>query len=155
MGIIPAFAGNTNRKRSGDHSNKDHPRIRGEHIRCRGRPCRKIGSSPHSRGTQGRVQEDHWGGGIIPAFAGNTHLYMTTSVGKKDHPRIRGEHQPQVLRRLRRRGSSPHSRGTHYVNPKEVSVTGIIPAFAGNTLQQSFCYTHYQDHPRIRGEHNG
>ena len=51
VGIIPAFAGNTDSiKNSGLHG-RDHPRIRGEHQERSSRIPHGGGSSPHSRGT--------------------------------------------------------------------------------------------------------
>ena len=135
-GIIPAYAGNTNttinsyvqKLGSSPHTrgthptsapraarSRDHPRIRGEHLRL-------LESRPHVRG-------------IIPAYAGNTdkgeadpgidmgsspHTRGTppaawvTPTSRRDHPRIRGEHDPVDLR--------------------AVGEVGIIPAYAGNTL---------------------
>ena len=154
-GIIPAYAGNTATDVYQAFFTKDHPRIRGEH--------------------DGREHRDDHDGGIIPAYAGNTvklgawkqehkgsspHTRGTRKTwcrrreGRWDHPRIRGEH-------------SPSSRA-------QISVMGIIPAYAGNTspvsaehgiptgssphtrgtptpLRASTAWA--WDHPRIRGEH--
>ncbi len=135
-GIIPAYAGNTHfaelvhadgegssphtrgtRRcgRSTPGSTRDHPRIRGEH----GGGMTKLKPCP-------------W---IIPAYAGNTAVYLGgmyvwpgssphtrgtlssragRNAGSRDHPRIRGEH----LDWLRH----------------QVPVEGIIPAYAGNTM---------------------
>ena len=72
-----------------------------------------------------------------------------------DHPRIRGEHYRRHRRRARRfriipayagntgtndvyvpvySGSSPHTRGTHPAPAGALRVPGIIPAYAGNTV---------------------
>ena len=133
-GIIPAYAGNTIsgttlvRANSGSSphtrgtpwrvnpstcSQRDHPRIRGEH---------RTHVTSLSRATR-----------IIPAYAGNTCFYPFRSRCTRDHPRIRGEHvsggdQRAPHRRIipayagnthgnrssrhRIRGSSPHTRGT-------------------------------------------
>ena len=135
-GIIPAYAGNTSRPscsrtRTGGSSphtrgtrrprtapsgsGRDHPRIRGEHARV----------------LVLLVRLD----GIIPAYAGNTRAasdatracsgsspHTRGTLGPKgqhpviqwDHPRIRGEH--------------------HAAAPLLRPVAGIIPAYAGNTL---------------------
>ena len=116
---------------------------------------RKIGSSPHSRGTRmnnGRHCEPF---GIIPAFAGNTHSCLFRRLLNRDHPRIRGEHRGWMRSRQTGRGSSPHSRGTRTILFVVETFKGIIPAFAGNTLNTPGAERHPWDHPRIRGEHVG
>ena len=131
--IIPAFAGNTERITTPCEADWDHPRIRGEHH------TRHRYHMPVRR--------------IIPAFAGNT-LSLTKSLTlTRDHPRIRGEHRACMIGIADKPGSSPHSRGT-LVNPSNhFQVVGIIPAFAGNTVNiRAPSFTPW-DHPRIRGEH--
>ena len=154
--IIPAYAGNT---------------ATGPVPVC---PVR--GSSPHTRGTQAlsratcrhrgdhpRIRGEHDGagelrdedGGIIPAYAGNTKLYVKGSAKyegssphtrgtrcrenspaacARDHPRIRGEHR--------------HRREHHRCQDR------IIPAYAGNTTARACTRWFARDHPRIRGEHS-
>ena len=117
-GIIPAYAGNTDRYTrpamvvlgssphtrgtrnpncSRNRRSGDHPRIRGEHS-----------------GHNGLPYPGDW---IIPAYAGNT---------------IR-----KAMRVPPRRGSSPHTRGTLRRVPVEYAKRRwIIPAYAGNTMRQ-------------------
>ena len=52
-----------------------------------------------------------------------------------DHPRIRGEHNPDPLATSR--------------------WGGIIPAYAGSTSARMRSRSTTRDHPRIRGEHLG
>jgi len=115
-GIIPACAGNTTIMSILSSPAKDHPRMRGEHF-CIGLiEHDSSGSSPHARGTQGRVRVGCGGKGIIPACAGNTqflHLFLEVM---RDHPRMRGEHADSFVLIERRRGSSPHARGTLAMN---------------------------------------
>ena len=134
---------------------RDHPRIRGEHVRA--------------------ARVGHVEVGIIPAYAGSTPVptfAMTLAWGSsphtrgalvvrahvvllsRDHPRIRGEHRPG--RRVER------------------GVEGIIPAYAGSTSPVGRSSARFMgssphtrgartttpwtcrgrwDHPRIRGEH--
>ena len=72
IGIIPAYAGNTEGILQTPECLRDHPRVCGEH------PYRIIpipedmGSSPRMRGTRVMQCDNRACGGIIPAYAGNT-----------------------------------------------------------------------------------
>ena len=91
-GIIPAYAGSTGRRACSCSSTRDHPRIRGEHMRDYIDGDYRTGSSPHTRGAHcGRAAETPKNG-IIPAYAGSTHASLGRSRFAGDHPRIRGEH---------------------------------------------------------------
>ncbi len=50
-------------------------------------------------------------------------------------------------------GSSPHTRGTLVMVFPSVGWSGIIPAYAGNTLKPDLDPVTNGDHPRMRGEH--
>ena len=132
--IIPAYAGSTPACPSPSGAGRDHPRIRGEHGMRGAAAGAAAGSSPHTRGA-------HVGDagmiaivGIIPAYAGSTHLVLaplvagpgssphtrgapdgrnTTSSPTPDHPRIRGEHDASGIQGPFDAGSSPHTRGAH------------------------------------------
>ena len=132
-GIIPAYAGNTNRIRGPEHDWWDHPRICGEHLL----PCVTL------------TEEQ----GIIPAYAGNTNCQSPSNSPIRDHPRICGEHRIVGSVQYVREGSSPHMRGTLEHGEPVVQVHGIIPAYAGNTSSSAATRTSTGDHPRICGEH--
>ncbi len=70
--IIPAFAGSTFPPDDGSIMTRDHPRIRGEHIKAAATVDRVMGSSPHSRGALALRDQAVVADGIIPAFAGST-----------------------------------------------------------------------------------
>ena len=112
----------------------DHPRIRGEH-RLRGSSSAwPTGSSPHTRGARRLDPEHHHRIRIIPAYAGSTHRHLESTGVPEDHPRIRGEHCPQM-----------------FVD----TIRGrIIPAYAGSTILVVVAVSDTPDHPRIRGEHS-
>ena len=56
-GIIPACAGNTPASPTWQVGNRDHPRMRGEHLHNAGTSIINGGSSPHARGTQSNGAE--------------------------------------------------------------------------------------------------
>ena len=171
--IIPAYAGSTLRAAEDTTKFKDHPRIRGEHgalkiaweaikdhPRIRGEHqlmiswwCRKMGSSPHTRGARSTPTGPASGIGIIPAYAGSTTPPTKSPSKQADHPRIRGEHALRVGDDLQVVGSSPHTRGALDRNRILKKGTRIIPAYAGSTFSFPFGYRLGLDHPRIRGEH--
>ena len=177
VGIIPACAGNTtplgqwprpmpgssphargtpNRHQSLSTRSRDHPRMRGEHRRRHGRRRPPEGIIPACAGNT--KHSDQYGAfieGSSPHARGTRRCRRSTGFSKRDHPRMRGEHEhddQQVraedgiipacagntrtpgLVKTPMTGSSPHARGTQSVTP-EGALTG-------------------EDHPRMRGEHS-
>ena len=133
------------------------------------------GSSPHTRGALNGANIGYKARRIIPAYAGSTGPGATRSTGRKDHPRIRGEHLLAARGYPALRGSSPHTRGALRPEYLPKGGVGIIPAYAGSTsfepsfhggLTGSSPHTRgalpigdwnsatRADHPRIRGEHH-
>ena len=113
LGIIPAYAGNTQHGRGFRTAVWDHPRVCGEHSWRASRAAPMAGSSPRMRGehiwtgcmtsrTSGsspRMRGTHYDKfpqlepeGIIPAYAGNTGMSVRTLANWRDHPRVCGEH---------------------------------------------------------------
>ena len=70
--IIPAYAGSTKDSMGKYELNKDHPRIRGEHVYIICRKSRIAGSSPHTRGARRGRTARALRRRIIPAYAGST-----------------------------------------------------------------------------------
>ena len=152
-GIIPAYAGSTGSGRRRRPSYADHPRIRGEHFRAF-RPDRpENGSSPHTRGARLLPGRSPGILRIIPAYAGSTATWRRTGRLRRDHPRIRGEHPLEIDSLSTEKGSSPHTRGALQLVDFRVVRAGIIPAYAGSTLEHHSASFTARDHPRIRGEH--
>ena len=133
FGIIPACAGNT--------YDPSRPRQAA------------AGSSPHVRGTLFRKRALRGPTGSIPACAGNTAHNFWRNTGKRDHPRMCGEHDRAELLAATKTGSSPHVRGTLSLVVVLRLVWGIIPACAGNTISGRMDFRALRDHPRMCGEH--
>ena len=93
-------------------------------------------------------------GGIIPAYAGNTRWMIPPVRARGDHPRVCGEHCGEHSASFGVLGSSPRMRGTHSRCRRAANVTGIIPAYAGNTMMTPRLTTATWDHPRVCGEHD-
>ena len=152
-GIIPAYAGNTNSMFIVSSLVGDHPRVCGEHSCGFQSGGRHQGSSPRMRGTLRVEGQGSMLPGIIPAYAGNTATCAPADVVRKDHPRVCGEHLVMAANNLSNKGSSPRMRGTPRSTVCLASVTGIIPAYAGNTSPAATSSCGCRDHPRVCGEH--
>ena len=151
--ITPAHAGNTSVFRRGYPLSRDHPRTRGEHPDG-GIPGNSTeGSPPHTRGTRDCAAVPHILPGITPAHAGNTAYHGEFGCFRGDHPRTRGEHRCSSYWWRIVSGSPPHTRGTLPAIFPLLSLSGITPAHAGNTLSLSLIRNLLRDHPRTRGEH--
>ena len=72
----------------------------------------------------------------------------------RDHPRVCGEHVRSSTCPEEYRGSSPRMRGTQIGISHVFSRLGIIPAYAGNTLNRLTANISIKDHPRVCGEHS-
>ena len=91
-GIIPAYAGSTAKHYTNKPWQTDHPRVCGEHLPKLFLVAFCVGSSPRMRGALlGRTTEAEVDG-IIPAYAGSTRTILVADDGRRDHPRVCGEH---------------------------------------------------------------
>ena len=111
------------------------------------------GSSPRMRGTHSANSLRNPWSGIIPAYAGNTSHQHAERRSAWDHPRVCGEHHGSGLYSGCAAGSSPRMRGTLPWRPMGLHETGIIPAYAGNTVTECYQQVNMRDHPRVCGEH--
>ena len=111
------------------------------------------GSSPHVRGALVWSCPYCGHSGIIPACAGSTRYSTTGKQGRRDHPRMSGEHGGVNNNNNPTLGSSPHVRGAHAMTGEKTQVYGIIPACTGSTTTSSRTRTGRWDHPRMCGEH--
>ena len=130
-----------------------HPRSRGEHCSVFTTTTDEFGSSPLARGTPGFIITDAALIRLIPARAGNTIGRTQAKAAQPAHPRSRGEHYFASDVQLPYPGSSPLARGTHCRLSHCYIVVRLIPARAGNTLDESIYRGALSAHPRSRGEH--
>ena len=151
--IIPAYAGNTPTRTPSGTASRDHPRVCGEHVYVSNPDILDPGSSPRMRGTRLRARRFAARFGIIPAYAGNTNCRSACVAPNRDHPRVCGEHIMSVYRALELSGSSPRMRGTLGMATDVPHLSGIIPAYAGNTESRHTTWLKSRDHPRVCGEH--
>ena len=153
LGIIPAYAGNTQVAHVKSLALRDHPRVCGEHFSEQFERINKTGSSPRMRGTRMISSDFLTYLGIIPAYAGNTCWTLSTLRELQDHPRVCGEHLSRHAWSARLAGSSPRMRGTPLQYACRRIRHGIIPAYAGNTSLHDPDSKQLGDHPRVCGEH--
>ena len=129
----------------------DHPRIRGTNSSRTSSPLMILGSSPHTRDKFYRMPPHNLRTRIIPAYAGQISGVVCHSPGEQDHPRIRGTNQLPFRSRLKRPGSSPHTRDKSLLWSAIREGSRIIPAYAGQMLKSLRISSGLEDHPRIRG----
>ena len=113
--LIPAHAGKTPVLVVREVQAWAHPRSRGENTPARSPAFSSTGSSPLTRGKPHVVVEVAGFGGLIPAHAGKTPTGPGCGEVFAAHPRSRGENlveKPNVVAGL---GSSPLTRGKHFL----------------------------------------
>ena len=110
--FIPACAGNALAEDESISRRPVHPRMRGERRIPGAEVGQRDGSSPHARGTQVALVDDHPVKRFIPACAGNAVGRRTRRGSRSVHPRMRGERRAGPGAGSRPVGSSPHARGT-------------------------------------------
>ena len=153
--IIPAYAGSTAIPPRASGTQRDHPRVCGEHSCTLHWRNPSWGSSPRMRGALAQAFDAVADMRIIPAYAGSTYGVWARHGGCEDHPRVCGEHTYVGACRMLVEGSSPRMRGALPLITRLNLLRGIIPAYAGSTSSQSWWIPLPTDHPRVCGEHTG
>ena len=113
--LIPAHAGKTIKTGARPAWAGAHPRSRGENDGGFAWRANFPGSSPLTRGKRCARKCDQVMGGLIPAHAGKT---ATSTMRKRRlpaHPRSRGENSDPAYGRALSMGSSPLTRGKHFL----------------------------------------
>ena len=153
LGTIPACAGSTETANTAAGMRADHPRVRGEHAPGGWRRRGGWGPSPRARGALPLGADVPHVLGTIPACAGSTPGRAASQTCRRDHPRVRGEHNRPGTGPAPGRGPSPRARGAPLFSEADKNVVGTIPACAGSTASPVPAPSGPRDHPRVRGEH--
>ena len=145
--LIPAHAGKTLPREEQVPARRAHPRSRGEnaldarpHAVNEGlipahagktfrasRACTSDpGSSPLTRGKRSTEAMNRVQAGLIPAHAGKTRPASGTGRAGAAHPRSRGENAAEVASRAGEGGSSPLTRGKHFLTCAFIAQIGQI-----------------------------
>ena len=150
--LIPAHAGKTLSEARFPPGRRAHPRSRGENTWSQATASAHKGSSPLTRGKQAGGGFDLTRGGLIPAHAGKTQLYLRTLERWGAHPRSRGENSRSSSDSGATCGSSPLTRGKRVLPGRGSGAPGLIPAHAGKTDGEVLPELRRGAHPRSRGE---
>ena len=114
-GLIPAHAGKTRSPGFVCVCNRAHPRSRGDNPPRRIHQIDASGSSPLTRGKQMGTRTAYRTGGLIPAHAGKTSTRRPCMRMIEAHPRSRGENHETASQIGDTEGSSPLTRGKHFL----------------------------------------
>ncbi len=126
----------------------------GDHGQARSNLQNIKGSPPHVRGPLRKYFSFLRSMGITPACAGTTIGNYPVKYGRRDHPRMCGDHFLLSLPHIFGKGSPPHVRGPLGILTGQEYEQGITPACAGTTII-IICYIPtIRDHPRMCGDHN-
>ena len=115
LGLIPAHAGKTRDRVRRQWTLEAHPRSRGENTFVLAGDILATGSSPLTRGKHDLRRRDQDRTGLIPAHAGKTRLRACGNGGPRAHPRSRGENVALSGVIAKAEGSSPLTRGKHFL----------------------------------------
>ena len=133
--LIPARAGKTNVLTVCYFKTRAHPRAGGENFDLPFTAERMSGSSPRGRGKLLVAVVREALRGLIPARAWKTRCSSWVRAPLSAHPRAGGENTVAAAPMAGPNGSSPHGRGKLPGVLDLVTVSGLIPAWAGKTLQ--------------------
>ena len=89
---------------------------------------------------------------ITPAYAGKRISSCWLISRSKDHPRVCGEKEDEILAAGVKAGSPPRMRGKVTVPRSVPKYTGITPAYAGKSILFRLVFSQAEDHPRVCGE---
>ena len=125
-GLIPAHAGKTPRRRRPGTAPGAHPRSRGENRGLIENLGEAQGSSPLTRGKHILRVLEGKAEGLIPAHAGKTGRGAVPRSSGRAHPRSRGENIKSAIGGVKESGSSPLTRGKHFLTCAFIAQIGQI-----------------------------
>ena len=149
--LIPAHAGKTPSDWEDATGDAAHPRSRGENdCAIHGHGC-VSGSSPLTRGKQGRNRTRLKLTRLIPAHAGKTSSSHVTARRTQAHPRSRGENVIGTFVAGFQAGSSPLTRENPSLRTPPIPESGSSPLTRGKLGLRR----HVQEHRRLIPAHAG
>ena len=131
-GLIPAWAGKTDRRSRPAWAARTHPRMGGENGAASSCQAPRHGSSPHGRGKRT--------------------ARARASIAIRAHPRAGGENDESRPAKFSGHGSSPRGREKLRPPGHPGCVGRLIPARAGKTAAHVGMSTPHPAHPRAGGE---
>ena len=150
--ITPAQAGRSPYFLYGKKDYKDHPRIGGEKAELTAAVISAMGSPPRRRGKGYREFGIDISDRITPAQAGKSVAPRQKRSALWDHPRVGGEKQIGGDNGLDKQGSPPRGRGKVDSLSRQLTGSGITPAWAGKSKEPLKICEKQEDHPRVGGE---
>ena len=147
-GTIPAGAGEPRRTSPISRSSRDHPRGCGGTDAPKAKKGPKQGPSPRVRGNPMEESRTDLVAGTIPAGAGEPSQTMASFFRYRDHPRGCGGTSKPDWKSSTVAGPSPRVRGNPMPRRRASSLSGTIPAGAGEPWRSSLAWRVSRDHPR-------
>ena len=132
--LIPAYAGKTRAIVFRPVLRRAHPRVCGENLTVNENGEISGGSSPRMRGKRHGGRRKLSRDRLIPAYAGKTWCGIRPRRTERAHPRVCGENITGRRDLDIAPGSSPRMRGKHAAKKGASTISGLIPAYAGKTL---------------------
>ena len=151
-GLIPAWAGRSDRRAFSWLVTRAHPRVGGEVAGYVDVAIGAGGSSPRGRGGPPDTSASRTPSGLIPAWAGRSAGGRTSCWRSRAHPRVGGEVASAYQYPCLHSGSSPRGRGGPAGHPRRADRPGLIPAWAGRSTSTPTAPSRVGAHPRVGGE---
>ena len=155
VGSIPACAGEPSTTALRIKKPRVYPRVCGG-TRPTLVPGRSAwGLSPRVRGNLASIVINPWSGGSIPACAGEPSRVPHGSRVGRVYPRVCGGTVPGTGTGVLKRGLSPRVRGNRRGPATAASLSGSIPACAGEPCRRSWRGSSSRVYPRVCGGTTG
>ena len=128
---IPAWAGEPGESARGSSPATVYPRVGGGTGDRHSEPCHECGLSPRGRGNPIIIHTKGPDSGSIPAWAGEPSTNRWASATSAVYPRVGGGTASWKTENSSSGGLSPRGRGNPNSDTWHMSITGSIPAWAG------------------------